>query len=192
MSSPKPGVVIDFVIYAGDPDDGGEAVPSERALAQLDKYKDKLALDDVAYGALTIKKDGKDLIDKVADPILQLVTKLVRTISYVIEGEPETVVFSESEHGISFERVNEDVRVVVFRGPDAFEPDEYLLEQLIMPLDDYAAQLIQMGDRILEMTKKVVPERFDAEDLGKGLIEFLDLAKGELRSYRLRDRTRRR
>lgn len=192
MSASKPSLVLDFVIYAGDPEEGAETVSSERALAQFDALKGKLALDDVAYGAITLKKDGKDLFEKVADPILGLITKLVRTVSYVIDGEPETVLFSESEHGMFFERVNEDVRVAVFRGADAFEPEEFLIENLIMPLDDYAGQIVEMGDRILSLHRKANPG-FDNDELGKGLIEFLDVAKGELRAYRLeRDRNKRR
>lgn len=193
MSSSKPSVVLDFVIYAGDPEDGAEAIPSEQVVAQYASYEGKLGLDDVPYGALTLKKDGRDLIDLVPDPILKLITKLVRTVSYVIDGEPETVVFSESEHGIFFERVNDDVRVAVFRGEDAFEPEEYLLEHLVMPLEDYAAQVVEMGERILDLTKRAAPEKFDSDEMGKGLIEFLDVAKGELRAFRLeKDRTRRR
>jgi hypothetical protein len=193
MSAAKPNVRLDFVLYAGDPEEGAPVLTSERALAELEQWQSKLSLDDTAYGAVTLHKDGRSLVDNKPDPILKLITKLVRTVSYVIDSEPETVLLSESEHGFLIERVSDDVRITFFRGSDPFEPEETLIEGLIMPLDDYAGQVIEMGDRILELTKRAVPDRWSSDELCGGLIEFLEVAKSETKSFRLeRDRVRRR
>lgn len=187
------GTQLDFVIFAGDPEDGAEAITSQRAVATIDALKAKLDLEHGGYGAVTLVRDGKELIERRADPILTLITKIMRTVSYVIDGEPETVLLSESDHGFLFERVNEDVMVTFFRGSDPFEPDEVLLDHHQMGLEDWANQIIEMGERLLTMLKRAVPEGYDREDLGQGLIEFLEMAKENAKSYRLeRDRNRRR
>ena len=55
----------------------------------------------------------------------------------------------------------------------------------------YATQVIEMGDRILAITQRGAPDRY--EELLSGLIEFLEVAKTESKSYRIeRERTRRR
>ncbi|MFO0724679.1 MAG: hypothetical protein U1E65_12930 [Myxococcota bacterium] len=193
MSATKRSVVLDFVIYAGDPDDGAEGVPSERAVKDFSKYGDKLGLKDVAYGAILIEKDGKRLAELKPDPIFQLITKLVRTISFVLDGEPDNCLFMESDYGFTFEKANEDVLLSFFRGSDPFEPEEFLVQNLVVSIDDFAAQFIEMGDHMLELKKIADPGGYDDDEEAKGLIEFLDVGKGAYRTWRLeKERGRRR
>lgn len=194
MSAPKAaGLALDFVIFAGDPDDGAEAIPSAKALADFDRYKDRFKFDEGQYGAVTVTRSGKDLIGQNQDQILTLVTKLVRTLPYVIDGEPETALLSESDYGFLFERVNEDVQVSFFKGSDAYDPEEYLLEHQTMTLEAFGQQVVEMGERLAEILKRYDAKRWDSDELGKGLVEFLELGKTAYRAYRLeRDRNTRR
>lgn len=172
---------MDFALYAGDPDAGAEAIASDRARAD----DDRLELEGAPYGALVIEKDGKRLAPLKPDPIVPLVTKLLSTVQYVIEGEPETVLFSESDHGVSLERVSDEVQLSFFVGSDPEEPQSYLVKDLLVPLDDYAAQVIEMGDRLIALAPRL------KED--ERLNEFLDQARSSHKSWRLeRDRVRRR
>lgn len=177
---------LDFALFAGDPDAGAPVVSSDSALAEVRAGKDRFSLSGSPYGAITIEKDGKALAEPKADPIIPLVTKLLRTVKYLIDGEPESVLFAESDHGFAFERLSDEVSMSFFVGSDSFEPESYLVRELLIPLDDYAAQVVEMGDKLIAMA----PERFKSDD--EGLVEFLDLAKSALKSRRLeRDRTRR-
>lgn len=174
---------MDFVLYAGDPDAGAEAVPSDRARAADGRFD----LEGAPYGALVFEKDGKRLADLKPDPIIPLVTKLLRTVQYVIEGEPESVLFSESDHGLAVERVSDEVQVSFFVGSDPIEPESYLMKEQLLPLEDYASQVVEMGERLVALA----PARFKDDETG--LVEFLDQAKSSFRAWRLeRDRTRRR
>ncbi len=173
---------MDFVLYAGDPDAGAEAVPSDRARADEKRFD----LEGTPYGALLIEKDGKRLAPLKPDPIVPLVTKLLSTVQYVIEGEPESVLFSESDHGLALERVSDEVQLSFFVGSDPIEPETYLVKDLLVPLDDYAAQVIEMGDRLVALE----PARFQDDER---LNEFLDAARSSHKAWRLeRDRVRRR
>lgn len=193
MSATKRSVVLDFVIYAGDPDAGAEAVRSEKAIREFEKYGAKLNLETGAYGGVLIEKDGKRLAEVRPDPIVKLITKLVRTISFVMDGEPDNVLFSESDFGFTFEKANEDVLLSFFRGSDAFEPEEFVIQNLVVPMEDFASQLIEMGDHILELMKLAAPDRYDTDEEARGLIEFLDVGKGAYRAWRLeKERGRRR
>src|SRR5262245_264475 len=96
-------VKLDFVVYLGDPDEDVPTVPSNQALAKAEEYKGKLSFDDGVYGAIDIAKNGKSLGERLPDPAIQLVTKFIRAVPFVIDGEPETALLSESEYGFMFE-----------------------------------------------------------------------------------------
>lgn len=178
----RPSIRLDFVLYAGDPDAGAEAVPSDRAKAGDERFE----LDGTPQGALLIEKDGKRLAPLKPDPIVNLITKLLGTVQYVIEGEPETVLFSESDHGLALSRVSEEVQLSFFVGSDPEEPESFLLKELLIPLEDYASQIIEMADRLIALA----PARFKEDER---LAEYLDQAKASFKSWRLeRDRVRRR
>lgn len=183
----KPSVRLDFALYAGDPDSGAPAIPSEVAVTEVRSGKDRFDMKGSPQGAITIEKDGKSLAKAIPDPIIPLVAKLLRTIKYLIEGEPESVLFSESDHGFALERISDEVSLSYFVGSDSYEPESHLVKELLIPLDDFAAQVIEMGEKLVQMA----PERMQEGE--EGLVEFLELAKGELKSRRLeRERTRRR
>jgi hypothetical protein len=110
-----------------------------------------------------------------------------------MDGEPDNVLFSESDFGFTFEKANEDVLLSFFRGSDAFEPEEFVVQNLVVPMEDFASQFIEMGDHILELMKLAAPDRYDTDEEARGLIEFLDVGKGAYRAWRLeKERGRRR
>src|SRR5438128_2022980 len=129
------GLNLDFVLYAGDPEQQAKEITSQEAVKDFDKLKDTLRFDKGVYGAITVDRGGTELAERKPDLIVTLVTKFVRALPYVIDGEPESALLSESDHGFLFERTNDDVLVSFFRGDDAFAPDEYLIEQASMSLD---------------------------------------------------------
>ena len=115
----KTNVGIDLVLYLGDPDDGVDSVPCKKACDEFDNYRDKLPLDDVLYGAMVVTKDGKELGSRRPDPVIKLMTTLVRILPYLIEGEPETALLSETEHGYLIEPNNDQVMISMFAGSGA-------------------------------------------------------------------------
>ncbi|MBI2373260.1 MAG: hypothetical protein HYV07_04610 [Deltaproteobacteria bacterium] len=185
MGTKKSNPSLDFIVYAGDPDSASsEKLSSRDVIDQFDRVKDRLSLDDL-YGAILLEKAGKRLIEPLAEPLVGLLTKCVRCLPYVLEGEPETVLLSESEHGFLFEPANDDLQISFFRGNDAFDPDEYLVEKASLPLMDFGEQLVGMCDRMVELIKKHDAKRLETDDLAKGLVEMLETGRAAFKRSRL-------
>lgn len=178
-------VKLDFVVYLGDPDEDAPTVPSTQAVAKAEEYKGKLSFNEGVYGAIDIAKNGKSLGERLADPAITLVTKFIRAVPFVIDGEPETALLSESEYGFMFEPSGDDVLVSCFAGSDSVEPEEYLVEREAMTLDQFAEQSIGMGDRLVQLIKKCEPAVIDNDDYAKTMLTFLDMAKSKYRTLRL-------
>jgi len=130
-------------------------------------------------------KRHSGLAPRRPDPILRLITTLVRSLPYVIDGEPESALQSESDQGFLFEPSQGRVQISVFKGSDAFDPEEYIVEGVSMSLEEFGEQLIEMGDRMIALLERHDPEYYDSDDYAKSMIELLDVAKGAFRSYRL-------
>ncbi len=179
MSGPE----LDFVVYLGDPDEGAEAVTSKALLTGIEKHKAKLELPG-AYGAIILTEKGKEKVERKPDPIVALVTKLVRTIPYLIDGEAETILLSESETGFLLEPSGDDVLVSCFLG-DAYEPEEFLLEPVTVTLQALGEQILSMGERLRDVLKKVSPESFENDGDGKSLEEFIDMSRTSFKTFKL-------
>lgn len=177
------GLELDFVVYLGDPDEGAEAIESAKFLAEADTHKSEITFPE-AQGALTLRRGNKDLLQRLPDPIFGLVTNLVRSVQSLIDGEPETQQWSESEHGISIEPNVDDVIISVFVG-DPYEPEEFLVQEETMSLDEYGAQVLAMGQRLASILQKVDPHAFENDDYLRGLTEFLELSGETFRTFRL-------
>ncbi len=175
---------LDFVVYLGDPDEGAEAVASKVLLTGIEKHKANIEKMAAAYGAIIFSEKGKEKIDRKPDPILPLITKFVRTIPYLIDGESETILLSESETGFLLEPAKDDVLVSCFVG-DAYEPEEFLLEPTSVPLAQLGEQILSMAERMRDMLKKVSPESFDSDGDGKSLEEFIDMSRTSFKTFKL-------
>ncbi|MBI4816250.1 MAG: hypothetical protein HY791_08330 [Deltaproteobacteria bacterium] len=185
MVAKKSNLSLDFVVFAGEPDSADAQIKSQEAVAQFDRVKERIPFDDVVYGALLLERGGKVLVEPTADPLVALLTKTVRCLPYILDGEPETVLLSESEHGFLLEPANDDIQISFFRGSDAFDPDEYLLEKAAMPLMDFCEQVVGMCDRMVDLLKRSDPKRFEADDLSKGLTEMLATGRAAFKRSRL-------
>lgn len=177
------GLELDFILYLGDPDEGAEALTSAKVLQEAERHRDKLRFPDV-YGAITFSKKGKEVVPRKPDSIFSLITNLVRTVPYVIDGETESLVLSESEHGMLLEPSADDVLVSFFAG-DAYEPDEYLLQSEAIRLADFGEQVLSMGERLKGIIEKVDPGVFEGDDYTKSLIEFLEMGRNALKTFLL-------
>lgn len=176
-------VKLDFVVFLGDPDEGAVALPSGKALdPKLDTSM--LNFSEGVYGAISIEKAGARLGELKPDPALTLVTSFVRTVPYVIDGEPETALLTESEFGFMFEPAGDEVLISFFAG-DAYEPDEYLVEPEPMQVEAFADQVTAMADRLVALINKCNPDLITKDDYAKTLLEFLELAKSRSKTLRL-------
>ncbi len=178
------GLQLDFVVYLGDPDEGAEAIASAKFLAEAEQHKAEIIFPE-AYGALTVKKGDGSLLTPLPDPIFGLITNLVRAVQSVIEGEAETLQWSETENGISLEPDGDDVLFSVFAGDDPDDPEEYLLEEETMSLDSFGEQVLEMGKRLQSILQKVDPEALENDDYLKGLTEFLEISGDTFKTFRL-------
>lgn len=181
----KSDVTFGVVLYLGDPDDGAEALPSNQVLEQYDTLKDRLAIEDGLYGAITLVRDDEALLPKTPDPIVKLLTDLVRTLPYIIDGELETTLLSETQHGFLIEPTSDKLQLSFFRGYDAFDPEEFLVEAVSMTLDDFGSQLLAACDDVVGVLKKHAPEAYQTDDYGRDLIEMLGVGRDAFKSYRL-------
>lgn len=177
------GLQLDFVVYLGDPDEGAEALKSADLLANAEAHKSEVSFPD-AYGALTVRRGDEDLLTPLPDPIFGLITNVVRAVPYVLDGESETLQWSETEHGASFEPSGDDVLVSFFMG-DQYEPDEYLLQEAEMTLAEFGTQVVAMGERLEGIIKKIDPTGLEEDDYLKGISEFLEVARDAAKNYRL-------
>ncbi|MCK6550674.1 hypothetical protein L6R52_32855 [Myxococcota bacterium] len=175
---------LDFVVYLGDPDQGAPTLPSGKVLEKIEEHKSKLSFSDGVYAAITVEKNGRQLADKKPDPVMQLMTAFVRAIPFVIDGEPEQALLSESEFGFLFEPTGGELFLSYFAG-DAYEPDEYLVEHESIGVEQFADQVCAMADRLVSIIKKVDPDLIVRDDYAKTFVEILDLAKSRLKSLRL-------
>lgn len=178
-------VSLDFVVYVGDPENGAEAIPSVWLVKDAARYKEHLRFSDVVYGAITIKKGSTDLAEVKIDPILGLVTQFVRALPYVIDGEAETALLSESEHGFLFEPSSGDDMLLSFFAGDAYEPDEYLVEHESIKLEHFCEQVVGMAERLTALMKQGDPEHFDTDDYSKSFREFLEIGRAAFKTYKL-------
>ena len=172
---------IDFVVYLGDPDDGVPAIASQKLLD--DGFGDQNIEWSTAYGAVTVARSGKEQMDRYPDPIFKLVSHMVRAVNSLIDGEPETIGFMESEHGFLFEPSGEDVMVSFFAG-DPYEPEEYLLTEAQLPLESFARQVLKMGERLRDLVKKTDPGLFERDEYLHSLLEFLDMSNETFKTFR--------
>lgn len=171
---------LDFVVYLGDPDDGAEAVDSRTLVKDIEALMGRIDRDG-PYGALVAKVDGKSALAPRPDPLLSLVTHLLKAVPYVLEGEQESFLLSESEHGITMAGGTDDVVVSFFAG-DLFEPDEFLLPQTPMPIVDFGDQVVGMGERLKTIMEAAAPELLEADGT---LLEFLEGATEAVKRYKL-------
>ncbi len=177
-------VVLDFVLYLGDPDEGANALRSGAAIDAVGEHADKLKFPDV-YGAIVFfDEQGNETCARKPDPIFQIVTNMVKAVPYVIEGEAETTLLSESENGLIFEPSGDDVHVSYFAG-DAYEPDEFLQEPTSMSIADFGEQVLSMGERLEAIMKKIDPEIFERDDYTKSLQEFLEVGREAHKTFQL-------
>jgi hypothetical protein len=175
---------LDFVVYLGDPEENAKAVPSSQAVQKADEYKQQLNFNEGVYCAIVVEKNKKELGERMPDPGIQLLTTFLRAIPFLIDGEPENALLSESEYGFSFEPSGDDILLSCFKG-DAYEPDEYLIEREPIPLEAFAEQTIAMGERLVSLIKKLEPDHLTNDDYAKTMLEFLDMAKSRFRTFRL-------
>ncbi|MEO1234015.1 MAG: hypothetical protein AAFZ18_34485, partial [Myxococcota bacterium] len=159
---------------------GVEAVPSRALLGGSDMS----GIDwPGAYGAVVVTKKGKELAARQPDPIFNVITHMVRAVHSLIDGEPETIGYSETEHGFLFEPSGEDVMVSFFAG-DPYEPDEYLITEEQIALEAWAEQVMGMGKRLRDIVKKVDPDLFERDEYSQSLMEFLELSGESFTSFK--------
>lgn len=171
---------LDFVVFAGDPDEGAQAVGSEPALDEAASFE-----WPGAYGRVIVQRDGQVILQHKPDPIFSLVTNLVRALSYVIEGEAENVLLAESEQGFAIEPAGNDVLLSFFAG-DPYDPDELTLEPQTFSLDAFGEQVLSMGERLVELMRKSDADIFERDEYSGGLVQFLEEGREAFKTYQLR------
>ncbi|MEM1025697.1 MAG: hypothetical protein AAGD10_05185 [Myxococcota bacterium] len=174
---------VDFVVYLGDPDDGAEAIESRAAIA-LENIGQRLDWPDV-YGAITVREKGEPVLSLRPDPLFSLVTNTVKALPYVIEGEAETVLLAESEHGLLLEPAGNDAMVSFFVG-DPYEPESFLLEPKSVPLGELGTQVLGMGERLRDLMRASDPQIFDRDDYSGSLLNFLEEGRDRLKTFELK------
>ncbi len=171
-------------LYLGDPDTGAEALPVEDILTRYDALRDRVPREDL-YAAVILERDGKPLATPRPDPAVRLMTNLVRTLPYVIEGEVETAVLNESAYGYLVEPNIDKVQVSFFVGHDAFEPDEYLIEAELLDMVEFADQLLSGAKALQSVLLKQDPGIAERDELIGDFGRMIELADESLHHYKL-------
>jgi len=180
----KPEIEIELLIYLGDPDEGASMLGTQALLGAIDQHRAKLPANDALYGAMSFTRGKTRLVPLTPDPAIKLLTAIVRTLPYVIDGEPESVLYTESAHGYLFEPTGDKIQTSFFRGIDPFEPDEFLSEGHMVPAEEFGAQVVGAAERLLEILKRVDPKRA-GDELASDLAELLEVGRDAVKNYTL-------
>ena len=121
----------------------------------------------------------------IADLAIRLLTNLVRILPYVIEGEPETVLLSESQYGFLIEPNGDSVFLSFFSGHDAFDPDDYLAEAETVGTLELGNQLLVMAKHVLDLVKSDDPDAFESDEYVQDLVKLVEMGNEAVKSYRL-------
>lgn len=171
---------LDLVLYPGEP----EAVaPVFSGTALTDGMAAPDEFSEV-QGAVVVLKGEDRVLSPLPDPALGLLTAFLKAVPYVLDGESENVLFTESEHGFLFEPSGDDVLVSAFAG-DVYEPDTFLLEPVALKAEAFADDVIGMAGRLRDIVKNKRPDYFEQDEYQRSFLEFLDLAEKSLKTYRL-------
>ena len=176
-------LALDVVVFVGDPDAGAEAIRVSDVMARLPDYQGKLPLSDL-YGAVTVSRNGKEIAERRSDPIVQLMTNFVRALPYVIDGESETVLLTESANGYMFEPSGDEVLFSFFAG-ESYEPDEFFVEREGIDLTDFGEQVLRMSVALRDLVQKLDGQFFERDDYAKSFIEFIDIGKKAFKTFKL-------
>jgi hypothetical protein len=180
-------VKLDLVIYLGDPDANAPTMPISQAAAKADELKSKLSFSEGVYGAIEIKKNNKVLGELKPDPAIGLITQFIKAIPFLIDGEPEQASLSESDFRFALEPQGDDVLISFFEGDFAEEPEDFLIEPELFPLEGLANQVIVAAEGLLSLIKSLEPELLQNDDYILSLIDVLDAAKKSFRDHKLRN-----
>jgi hypothetical protein len=187
MSPEKKAFGLNFNLYLGDPDDGVEHISSQNALENFTAHQENLPFGDGLYGHLTLERDGESILEAIPDPIARLLISLTRVLPYLLEGEPESALMQESEHGFLLEPNGENLLFSVFSGNDPYEPEGYLLEAETLPLLGYGEQLVEMGERLVSLFKKNDDAKARDIESIEDLERILEQAQDTLKTARLKN-----
>jgi len=187
MSPEKNPFGLNFNLYLGDPDDGVESITSQEALDNFESRRESLPFSDGLYGHISLQRGDKSLLEPIPDPIVRLLTSVLRVLPYLLEGEPESTLMQESDHGFLFEPNGDKVLFSVFRGHDAYDADDFLLEAESLPLLAFGEQLVEMGSRLVNLFKKNQDAEARDSDSIEDLEQILDVGRDAVKSARLKN-----
>lgn len=161
----------------------GDAVLSDSAVAaQLDKHRDGLSKPSELEGALVCTLDGTEYCADLIDPILRLSDQWIRKLPWILTGDTETVAYRNSEHCFAFVPVGDGVEFSIYVGSEG-EVEEYILEPVTVRTDQFAQESIKVGERLLDLFKKVDAGLPEADDDVRELRGSLDESRKAWREY---------
>ncbi|MBI5507498.1 MAG: hypothetical protein HY903_01975 [Deltaproteobacteria bacterium] len=173
---------LDTKIIIGDAPLAVTAVHS-----QFDEHRAALADISTVLGSIVVRIDGTEYAADLRDPIVRLVDQWVRKIPWVVGGDTEAVAYRNSEHCYAFVPAGDAVELSHFAGSES-EVEEYILDPITVRLDAFATQSLGMGERVLELIKKLdatlVATNEDCRDLAASLEE----GRKAWREYQLHNR----
>lgn len=150
--------------------------------ADVDALKGKLSILD-AYGAIEVKGIAEPLVTPM-DRVFLLLSRLAQVLPYVLDGEPETVLWTESEHSMLLQPTGKDMALSLIAG-DMYEPDEVLIAEQIFSRDDFAEAVLTMAKGLSQLSKAVDGQRFEDDGGARGFTDFIKMAEDALKTYRL-------
>lgn len=186
MSPTKNSFGLDFNLYLGDPDDDVASISSKDALENFESHRENLPFSDGLYGNISLKRDEESLLEPIADPIVRMLTSLLRVLPYLLEGEPESTLMQENDFGFLFEPSGDSVLFSVFKGDDAYEAEEFLVEAESLPVIEFGEQLVAMGDRLVRLFKKNNSADARDSDSLEDLEQILDVGREAVKDARLK------
>lgn len=173
---------LDYTAEVGD-----DVLASATLLEQLDQHRETLTDVSAIDGGLSLVLDGKAAEADYSDPLLRLVDGWLRKVPWVIAGDTETVALRNSEHCFAFVPAGDGVEVSFFEGDEA-EIEEYIIAPTNVRLEEFAAESMKLGQRVLDMIKQIDPDLLTSNEDCKDLAASLDEASKAWHDYEVHQR----
>jgi hypothetical protein len=164
-----------------------DVVDSQTLVTKLDSFKDTLAKAGTWEGVLVVKLDGELHCEELVEPIIRLGDQWIRKLPWILTGDTETVAYRNSEHCFAFVPEGDSVEMSFFVGSEN-EVETYVVEPTNVRLAEFANESIKLGERLLELVKRINPALVETDEDCRDLRGSLEEGRKAWRDYQLHNR----
>jgi hypothetical protein len=161
-----------------------KSVPLSDLSKNFELAKTLLANPERVEGALLPIVGGKAAMQEYSDPLVPLIEQWLLKLPWLLGGDTEIIPLKNSEHSFGFEPVSDVLDLSCYIG-EKNEVDDYVLEPVQVPLENFCESSIGAAKQFIALIDKVDPAFADKVVDVKTLKEACIEAERALKNYRL-------